>query len=241
MLNRIARILMNEADASPGGGAPASTPPTPDAQAKEPAAAPAITLEAIAELLERQKNSVEANTRRMIEGALGKKKGGNSPAPDKDAAPGAAPTQPQTVDMRAFDRATRRLDLSDSALARMERAYAAEAPDDAAEWVKSYVEDLGIKSVSEKPAVTPSGPATATATPAAPPAAATPAPSTHVPGDGPDQVRKWDEHQVRAYLGKNGGDAANPLSWRNRKASIELAQKVANEMAGIRVTSSRGK
>lgn len=228
---------MNEADASPGGGAPAPTPTTPDAQAQEPAAQP-ITLEAIAKLLEQQKNSVEANTRRMIEGALGKKKGGNAPPPDKDAAPGAAPTQPQTVDMRAFDRATRRLDLTDSALARMERAFAAEAPDDAAEWVKSYVDDLGIKAPSEKAATTPSGTAPATATPAAS-AAATPAPSTTVPGDGPDQVRKWDAHQVAAYIGKQGGDAGNPMSWRNRKASIEIAQKVANEMAGIRIASSK--
>lgn len=239
MLHRIARVLMNEADASPGGGA-ASTPTTPNAQAQEPAApaSPAITLEAIAELLEKQKNSVEANTRRMIEGALGKKKGAPPPV-EKDAAPEAAPAQPQP-DMRAFDRAVRRLDLSDSALARMERAYVAETPDDAAEWVRAYTADLGIKTQTASTAATPSASATAPATPAAPATHATPAPSTTVPSEGPDQTRKWDEHQLRAYIGKNGGDASNLMSWRNRKVSIDIAQKLANELVSHRVTSSKG-
>ena len=238
MLHRFSRVLMNEADASPGGGAPPSPETKPEAQAQgQSAPAAAVSLADIEALLEKNKNSVEAATRRMIEGALGKKKGSDSSPPAKDAAP-AAP-QPQTVDMRAFDRATRRLDLSDSQLARMERAVVAEAPEDVAEWVKSYVSDLGIKTVQEKAVATNSTASTTTTTNTAPPSAATPAPASNVPGDGPQSVRKWDEHMVRDHLAKNGGDASNPMAWTNRRASIELAQRLANEMAHIRIVGTK--
>lgn len=236
MLHHLSRVLMNEADASPGGGAVPSPETKPEAQAQGQAPVVAgVSLDDIKALLDAQKNSVEANTRRMIEGALGKKKDGNAPPATKDTAQ-AAPAP--AVDMRAFDRATRRLDLSDSQLARMERSFAAEAPEDVAEWVKSYVNDLGIKTVQEKAVASNSTASTTTTTNTAPASAATPAPASSVPS-GPDSVRKWDEHMVRDHLAKNGGDASNPMAWTNRRASIELAQRLANEMAHIRIVGTK--
>lgn len=81
--------------------------------------------------------------------------------------------------------------------------------------------------------------AAAVATPAPAPAPPTPAPSTQVPGE-VDQVRKWDQNQIRAYLGRTpGANAGNPMHWSNRKASIEIAERLAGELANYRIASSR--
>lgn len=242
MLTRIARILMNEADASPGGGAPVSTPAAPEGQAQAPSLDSLVEklTGVIDQRLEGMKNSVEANTRRMIEGALGKKKGEPAKAdPPTPAASSAPVSSPDSKKWATFNRKAGALGMSENAIARLERAFEMENPDDVAGWFDGYVADLGIKAPSEKAAATPSAPAPATATPAASATPAAPAPSTAVSGDGPDSVRKWDESTLRAYLGKNGGNAANPMAWSNRKQSIELAQRLANELAGHRIVSSK--
>jgi hypothetical protein len=144
------------------GGPTAQASTEPQAQG----AAPAIDLNAFAaQVEERVRNSMFAELRRS--GALKESK--KAPAPVADAAP--------SVDLRSLDRALTRsglgASLSDAAMQRMERAYQAEAPDDATAWVKDYLGGFGVAPTATQPA-TVSAPAPRNLTPAsdggAPPA-----------------------------------------------------------------------
>ena len=145
------RMLMNAQsnDGSPGGGAAAGQGAATTAAAQAQGQAGGVTLDQVKELFADFKNSVNADTRRMVEGMVGKRKGGQQATADAGTTTTSTATSaedPQRIieQARAFDRATRRLDISDAALDRMERAFRAESPDNPAEWVKQYLADFGL-------------------------------------------------------------------------------------------------
>lgn len=171
------KMLMQEADGSPGSGAVATSDKSSDngSPANGQASGAPLTIEALSKLLDERDvklaNRVEANTRRMVEGRLGKGKGSGKladPPPDDTATASAG-----EPDMRAFDRATRRIDLSDKQLERMERAFKADAPSDPSSWVAEYLEDLGIKKEAGVVQRKPGDPNARPASDAGAPAAAT--------------------------------------------------------------------
>lgn len=129
------RILMQEADASPGSGAPAPAPTEAPAQGAAPA--PAIDVNAI---VTQVRDSMFAELRRS--GVLGKEK----PKAKTSDEP------PTPVNYRALDRAVARhphaQKLNDAAYTRLERAYAAESPEDAGQWLKDYFEGMGVAETS---------------------------------------------------------------------------------------------
>jgi hypothetical protein len=150
------RILMQQEDSGSGSGAPAPTPAEPQAQG----AVPAVDASAIAAQV---RDSLFAELRRS--GVLGKEK------PAKPTA--TEPSAPPQINLRALDRAVARhpvaAQLSDRAYERMERAFQAEAPDDATAWIADYFQGMGVAAAQP-------------ATPAAPAATiAAPAPRTAVP------------------------------------------------------------
>jgi len=143
------RILMQEADGSPGSGSNPSAPAPTEPQAQGAAAnagAPTVDVAAIASAV---RDAVFADLRRS--GVLGKEK----PKAKDEPAPQA--------NLRALDRAVARHPhapkLNDAAYSRLERAFADESPSDAGLWLKDYFEGMGIAE-SATPAVT------VTATPA---------------------------------------------------------------------------
>ena len=137
------RMHMAEADASPGSGAvaPAAAPTEPQASGAAPS--PAVDAATVAAISAAVRDSLFAELRRS--GALGK--------PDKKAdAPAnngqSSASSPDLGRLRQLDRALARsghgANLKDSAIARMEGAFLAEAPDDAAVWVKDYLDGYGV-------------------------------------------------------------------------------------------------
>ncbi len=163
------RILMQQEDSAPTG-APIPAPAPAPTEAPAQGAAPALDVTAIAAAITEQvKNGVFADLRRS--GVLGKEK----PSKPSTTEPSAAPPQ---VNLRALDRAVARhshaAQLSDRAYERLERAFQAEAPEDAGAWLADYFQGMGVAAA--QPAVTP------TPTPAAPAATtAAPAPRSAVP------------------------------------------------------------
>lgn len=155
------RILLNQAP-NDGGGAPAGAPPASGAASppSSPGAPgqPAGPSPDIKAMLDEFKNSVFAETRRMVESMSGKKpKGGQSADPPAESTPATAARQPN---YRRFDQAAGRLGLSDRAQQRMEAAFVAENPEDPAAWVEAYAADLGLKPQQGAGAPAPAQPPT---------------------------------------------------------------------------------
>jgi hypothetical protein len=136
------RMLMNEQDASPGGGAIPAPAPTTEPQAQ---GAPGLTMEDLQRVLGEFKHSVIADARRVSESIAGKKKGEPKAEPEK-AESKAVPVDYQTLRARdrAFERAIRGVQLSDAAASRLERAFELEQPEDIAGWVTGYITDFGL-------------------------------------------------------------------------------------------------
>ncbi|HEY1813009.1 MAG TPA: hypothetical protein VGG74_11750 [Kofleriaceae bacterium] len=161
---QLKRILMNVADGSPGAGAPpaagapaaaaAAAPITPPAQGGTPAIDQA-TKDA---LVKQGRDAAFAELRRS--GALKKQFLTNHDA-DTPATPALDTTQARRLD-RALTRSGVVARISDAAYTRIERAFAAEAPDDVDAWVQDYFGGLG------------SAPPAAATSPTTPPAMATP-------------------------------------------------------------------
>jgi hypothetical protein len=172
------RILMNEQDGSPGGGAaavpPAQLPATPAV------AQPTLTIEDIKSTITNQftelSNGFFANLRKT--GALKTEKPTAQPA--AEAAPGITAADVDMRIARAEALTTLKVQhgISDGAFARMKAAMAAENPADPVTWAISYASDMGL---TKAPPAQPAAPAaTVPATPAVPvPAAAPAAPSAH--------------------------------------------------------------
>lgn len=156
MFGRNNRILMT-AVGDPNGGA-VVVPVTP-APAQPGAAATPVTYTAddIAAAELRGRNGAYAEARRTIEGKQPKKSA---------AAEGGTPNTATPTSYRALDRAVngsgRKLD--DVTYARLERAFDAEQPENAATWLDDYLKGFGASSSAATPATA----NTATSTPAAP-------------------------------------------------------------------------
>lgn len=259
------KMLMQQADASPGSGSAtgattdkpadiASGPSDAGTQAQGQGAGQTVSAEALTKMFTDLKNSVEASTRRMIEGALGKKTGksgsksneSRAPATDDDASQSTTQAEP---DMRALDRAAgralRQLDaeLSDRQYARMERDFKAEAPTDVGTWVSEWLADIGItkkdggtgtaqqqqtaqQSTQQNNNQAPdSGKDSAVAKP--PPTAA---PKSNVPFvDAPQDPTKWTSQQMADFFVREGGDpfdVGNPKNAKVWKKVAEMYQQV---------------
>lgn len=144
---------MNEADGSPGNGAPAAPPapaaPTAEPKAPETPATPDVSAIVDAKLKAFQ-NEFFANARKA---GLLKKDEAPAPAPSA-AAP--APTGLSMADVeamlereRVITRVATEHKLSDAQVKRMKGLLAAEKPDDVSAWVSSFVTDMGLVRPTE--------------------------------------------------------------------------------------------
>ena len=171
-INHTKRIFMNEADSSPGNGAPAAPPDPAEPQAQ---AAPAPDLSqlvsqivtqvtaTVEERLAAQENKIFANLRKA--GALGKDK--TEPTQTASTAPASAPPAPAATSAdevraiiareRAITFAAVENKLTTQQIARITSAIEAEKPDEPAAWVKSFLADMGIARPADQP-VTPAQP-----------------------------------------------------------------------------------
>lgn len=157
-------------------------------------------------------------------------------SPDQSAAP-AAPQAENIEQIIEFEAEMRARGYAPDRMARFRKMFKAEKPDSATNWLNATEAELGITPKPNNAAPTQPPPAPV----AAPtqPRAAAPAPSSVVPGDGPDRVINWSNDQLSKFLGENGGNAANPMHWSNRAAAIKVARMVEAEMARMRITPSR--
>lgn len=165
MLHSLSKFLMNaQANGGSPGGAPppAGTPPagtTPaDPQAQAGQAQPGMSLAELRAELKTFRDSVFADTRKMVEGITDRARGQAGATPPAGAAAGAqgqppapmAPADVQQIIARhsAFTRAVTGVTLSDGQLSRMEKAFQLEAPEDVTAWAKSYLADFGLDKTS---------------------------------------------------------------------------------------------
>jgi hypothetical protein len=179
-INHTNRILMNEADGSPGGGAAPATPAAPIAAPTAPET-PALTAEAVATIvatavdtkLKAFENGLFANARKA--GLLGKEKSAETPSVSSAAAAPAS-TGLSADEVEALIEQTRVLTkvqlenkLSDAAVLRMKSALKADKPNDVSTWTASYLADLGLVRTSQESSTpTTSAPAVAIAPNTAP-------------------------------------------------------------------------
>ena len=159
----------------------------------------------------------------------------SKPAEHVEVAPVAA--RDQTFEDSLADALAEQKELTKDQRQLVRKLARLEQPGDVDDYVTRMAGTFGV---TPKPnsTVTPT-PAPANAAPSSPPRAASPAPSTVVPGDGPERVLTWSESQVADFSGKNGGNAANPMHWSNRAAAIKIAQLVEAEMAGMHFTARK--
>lgn len=203
------RILQNQADASPGNGAPAGepaaveTPAQPAAQTPAAPVAQAVDADALAAKV---RDSLFAELRKA--GVFEK----NKPAPQPSAkSTGEAPPAPQAdpIKLRALDRALTRAGLadklSDAQYRRAERDFVVEDPSDADGWAKDYFHGFGG---SPAPAPNPAAPAAQQAAPAQP-SNAQPASSRGAPAPTQVPLEEMKAHLMSiadrdAYIAKYG-------------------------------------
>jgi hypothetical protein len=97
-----------------------------------------------------------ADVRRTIEAQLGKKAPKqNQPSIQQPEQQTQSPAN-TSIDERvrlstSFARSAGRYELSDSAYARMERAFWAESPENPTAWVKEYAADFGLAEIGKQP------------------------------------------------------------------------------------------
>lgn len=180
MYQRLHHLMVPE-DASPGSGGGAVPPSTPEPQAQ--GAPAAVSRDELAQMLDGFKNGLFADLRKA--GVFGGKKEQEAERP-KAKSDQPPPQQQQDVDQamsrqRAFDRALRGTNLSDDAAAMMERAFRADAPEDVAGWVKTFLGAFGLAGAggSSPPRQEPSQPPVD----GRPPVTDVPAPAGLAPSD----------------------------------------------------------
>lgn len=152
-INHANRILLNEADASPGGGAVVASPAEPPAVPAASAPAP-VSLDQvkglIAETLSGFKNEFFASARKA--GVLGKDKPAEPSV--QSTAPAQQSTPPGMISLsdveaiveqeRVLSRVQFEHKLTDPQLRRMKSALKAERPDDISAWTDTYLADMGF-------------------------------------------------------------------------------------------------
>lgn len=214
MLLRITRILMTAADGSPGGGAPpapgapaagtpAAVPTTPPAQG----ATPILDRATEDALVRKGRDAAFAELRRS--GALKKSFLQNTGEGDGNGA-AATPATSAQLDVaqgRRLDRALARHGhasrLNDAAYGRIERALAAETPDDIDGWVQEYFGGMGVAQPGAAPPAA-SMPNQPTAPPAGPPVTARGAPGpSQAPLEQMD-ILKMSDSDRRALIAQKG-------------------------------------
>jgi len=181
------RVLRNQADASPGGGAAPSNNGTPTAavpsgQGTTPSAS--IDVSAIAEQVARQVNdSVFASLRRA--GVIGSDKGAtkrvdanDTSAPTTSPANSAGMSEEHVAKLMRLNRALGAAGLSSEQESAIEKLFKLESPDDVSGWVTTTVRALGFGKANPTPTTT-TAPTTSAPNPA--PASNGGAPGTPAP------------------------------------------------------------
>jgi hypothetical protein len=152
------RILMTEADASPGGGSP-ETPPKPNTTDQPPAQAATLTRDDLKAFAKEMRDGIFADLRKA--GAFEKKtKAPPPPEPtDSEVQPSSAPPAPDLMKLRELDRAIAISGhkVGSAAYKRIEREFTTDAPTNAEEWVKEYFADMGVAPPQAPPPPTTKG------------------------------------------------------------------------------------
>lgn len=156
------------------------------------------------------RNSLFAELRRN--GQLSEKK-------PKPTTPSNDPPPP--VNFRALDRAVANRNLSESAYARIEKAFASENPDNVGEWVKDYFEGFGITT----PNAAPTGAAPPNASPnnPIPASAGSPPPAPRTPVD-EQKIIGLPEAEVQ-HLVKTKGAKWVAAKYRQELAAVKVNVK----------------
>jgi hypothetical protein len=177
---------MDPQNPTPAETTPATATPAPGAPA--PAAVPAST-PAPAKFSPEQQEEVNRIVQQRLADDRQRRAAPAAPAapPSGDGGGKPKPEQPLTEEavldlfarQRAFSTALTGYQIEPPKLARMEAAFRAERPADAATWAQSYIADMGFPKAMQQP-TTPAPAATpASPEPLKPPAAAPAAPSPH--------------------------------------------------------------
>lgn len=234
------KMLMNAQDSSPGGGAAqgASSVSSPPAQGAATEQTQEVTLETIKGLFSEFRNGMFADTRKMVEGMIGKPGRGAAAAPASSSSHGSgseagggggtftAEHVTELMNRRdALNGALGGVRLSDGARARLLRAFDAEKPEDPAQWARQYLSDFGLSQQQEGGGAntTQSRAATAASPPGRPVSDAGAPSSPKVTEDTP-LLRMSPED--RAHLIKTKG-----YTW--------FRQRLQQEMRGVQVTVNR--
>jgi hypothetical protein len=228
-INHTNRFLMNEEDASPGGG---SVPPAPAEPTATPAAAPApepaIPISqlksVIGEVFGELRNGIFADLRKA--GAL-KKDEPVTPAKQPAAAPAstgltAAEVQQMLERDRVLTRAEIEHKLTPAQAKRMRGILEADRPEDVSGWVSSFVTDMGLVRTETSTPATPSTPAVPNTAPISDRGAAAPAGAVgwRYELNNPIGMSSAARTQMDAEL---GADKA-------RRMRLDAARKQAGEM-----------
>lgn len=210
---------------------------TPAAPAPQPAA-PAITpeIQAMIDAARAEgRNSGAAETRRALEAKLR----GQAPnaAQPQQAAPQPPASAAQSVDyqaMRSFDRAMRRFDLTDEALAVVEEDFARANPSDPTAWVTARAAAYGWRQLgaTATPATT-----TSTPTPATPAHAMTMPNHAPVTSGGPPPPAPAVRDDMR-ILDMSIADRNALLA---KHGPIEFSARLRRELATVRVGPASGR
>lgn len=249
LINQTKRIYMNEADSSPGNGAPAD-PPNPATPPASPAAAPidvdALVTRLVGAVDERfttLSNGLFANARKA--GLLGKEKPVEhpTPAPQPQQAPGApTPAIATGISMadvelmleqeRVLTRAATEHKLTDAQVKRMKNALKADKPEDVPAWTSTFLADMGLAKSPQ-----PAAPQQAVATPPAPARANVSDRGTAAPTDTRDhngilhsRPLEMTGHDVDALMLQHGPD----------KGLQEFQAHVLRALGNVRIKPPRG-
>lgn len=248
-INQTKRIYMNEADSSPGNGAPAA-PPDPATPPASPAAAPidvdALVTRLVGAVDERfttLSNGLFANARKA--GLLGKEKPADpAPAPQPPQAP-APPTHVAATGIsmadvesmleqeRVFTRAATEHKLTDAQVKRMKNALKADKPEDISAWTTTFLADMGLVKSSPPPAAPAALPAT------------TPAPAKPNISDrgtaAPSDLRDSEGVLNSRPLEMNGHDVESLLLKHGEHKGYQMFQEhVLRALGKVRIKPPRG-
>lgn len=240
----LSRILMNEVDASPGGGAapaaPAEPTAAPTAPVFDPDALVSRLMGAVEEKLTAHQNATNAALRKA--GVFKDKPAGESPTPTQPTT--SAPSVQAGLSMadveamlereRVITRAATEHKLSDAVVKRMKGMLTAEKPEDVSGWVSSFVADMGLAKAAPAPSSAQPTSQQATPAPAKPNisdrGAAAPTDTRDSDGVLNSRPLEMTPHDVEALVLKHG-----------REKGLQMFQdRVLSALGSIRIQKPRG-